>query len=236
MYLTGRRLFAGERDRNAPDLARKQRAYLRRRQRRRLIGPLQQRISELALLPMQVHDPRLDGARRDEAIHRDGTRLTNAVCAVRLRRVSSASTCTGPAGSCRPSSASRAPHQACLWTGRVGEPSRRGHLLPRCLAPSQPAQRHPRESKQHRACLRALSFLGQERRFASERLGAAAILAQRLAIPPKGGRLAVQLAEACNLFGSEAHADRAALSLPADARARLARAGDALFARSATPG
>jgi predicted DNA-binding WGR domain protein len=96
----------------------------------------------------------------------------------------------------------------------------------------KPATTIARTTDDPTLCLRALEFLGQEARFAAQRLGAAAILAERLRIPPKGGRLALQLAAACNLFGAEARVERARLSLPPDARVRLARAADALLARA----
>lgn len=95
----------------------------------------------------------------------------------------------------------------------------------------RPASEVARETDDPTLCLRALKYLGQEHRFAAERLAATAVVAERLGVPPKGGRLTRQVGEACNLFGDPAHADRAWRKLPPAARDRLARIGDQLIAR-----
>jgi hypothetical protein len=78
-------------------------------------------------------------------------------------------------------------------------------------------------------CLRALKYLGQEHRFATERLVAAAVLAERFGIPPKAGPKALQIVEACNLFGDDAKNERALRRVPAEQRRRLAEIAENLL-------
>jgi hypothetical protein len=71
-------------------------------------------------------------------------------------------------------------------------------------------------------CVRALKYLGQEHRFASERLVAAAVLAERLGIPPKGGVRALQVVEACSLSGNDEKNERSLRRVAGKQRRRLA--------------
>ncbi len=100
------------------------------------------------------------------------------------------------------------------------------------LLHDRPASAVARETDDPALCAKALKYLGQERRHGLERLAAAAIVAERLGVPPKRGPLALAIAEACNLFGDAKTNDRHVKKLPPDARRRLARIAEDILARS----
>jgi hypothetical protein len=96
----------------------------------------------------------------------------------------------------------------------------------------RPASEVAREADDPALCAKALKYLGQERRHGLERLAAAAIVAERLGVPPKRGPLALAIVDACNLFGDTKTNDRHVKKLPPDARRRLARIAEDVLARS----
>jgi predicted DNA-binding WGR domain protein len=96
----------------------------------------------------------------------------------------------------------------------------------------QPAFTVARATDDPASCLRALEYLGQEQRFGAERLSAAAILAERLGVPPKAGRLGEQVAAACSLYGDPAKLAGVLAKVPPATRDRLARILDELLLRS----
>lgn len=107
-------------------------------------------------------------------------------------------------------------------------PARDRPLIAMALAlHDQPPTRLARTTKEPALCLQALRYYGLERFRPDERVGAAAILAERLRIKPGNGKLQQQVVLACNLFADDKLVDRAVVKLAAAARDRLARIADA---------